>query len=368
MPTLGFWSDAREFNPFQDLLYSEKEKFNFSVHPVHDPFSIPEEVDVIHFHWIEGLKFFYGRKFIQVELFIWLGVNRLFKGIGSKRFKIVTIHNFSNHGEEGNIRQHKRFMKRVLKKFDFVHFLSEDSHREFIKYLGFEFSSSVTFIGKHPNYGDSYHNNDSTLDVRNLLQIPKNGIVIGYVGGIKPYKNISLILEAYLNLKTFNPDLYLFIAGDSQDELFSDRIMSSQKSDDCIKYLPGHVLNNKIRHYFNVLDMAIFPFKDQGEILNSGSIILALSFSVVSLVPDLETLSGIRRLSLVKEYKSGDLNSLIEAIQNEIKIRKTKRKSDEVSVPVDMKSWLEETSPKRISKEFFYAVEKVLKNGTRFVE
>jgi glycosyltransferase involved in cell wall biosynthesis len=362
---LGFWSDARKFNPFQELLYSQQETLDYSVDPIVNPFKIDSELDVIHLHWIEGLKYFYGRSPLQVELFIWLGIHRLFKQIGSDRLSVCTIHNFNIHDDDGYRFQNRRFMKRIIRKFDLVHFLSKESQSEFSNYFDIELDLKKILIGQHPNYVSAYLRSNSDSNVRENLLIPENGIVIGYVGGLRPYKNLKMLLEAYVLLRELNPDVFLLIAGSDGDRDLSNKISVLQKSDNRIKYRPGHIPDEMILNYLETLDLAVFPFDDPGEILNSGSIILALSYCVQSIIPDFKSLSEIKKLSIVKTFQAGNTTSLIESIQNEIDFIQ-RRKGDSLNlIPPDMEFWLAESAPKKVSQAFFQEVTAALHQKSR---
>jgi len=353
---LGFWSDARKFNPFQELLYSQQESMDYSAHPILDPFNIDSDVNVIHLHWIEGLKYFYGKSPLQVELFIWLGIYRLFKQIGPKRLSVVTVHNFSIHDDDGLKSQHRRFMRRIIKKFDLVHFLSSDSQINVNKLLGSELDPAKTFVGIHPNYVSAYPRTNAVNDLRETLLIPENGIVIGYVGILRPYKNLTRLLESYVSLRESNPNVYLLIAGGDGDKDLSNKISKFQKSDSRIKYRPGHIPDEMIPSYIETLDLAVFPFSDSGEILNSGSVILALSYCVQSVIPDFKSLTDISKLSIVKTFQAGNATSLTNCIQNEIDFLQEKKQNSANSIPSDLEFWLAQSDPKTVSQAFFQQV------------
>lgn len=359
---IGFWSDATAHNPFQALLYSERDKFDYSTKPLLDPFSIPDEIRVVHLHWIEGLKYFYGKTFLQVELFLYLGIYRLFKEIGPKRMTIVTIHNLKIHDDLGSRFQNRRFMRKIINKFDLVHFLSIEAYDTFTREFRVSLSSERVYVGKHPNYSSTYPESCSEFDLRASLHIPQNRVVIGYVGSIKPYKNLGMLVDSYLWLKRDNPDLYLFIAGSNYDKVFHDRILGLAECDENIKYIPGHLPDGKLASYVKMLDVAVFPFKDPDEILNSGSLILSLSFCVHSIVPNFNSLSSFSKLSSVTTFQYGVLASLVDSIQLKIDNHYRGKALNENLVSSDMSEWLEDTSPRRVSQDFFSSVKLSLRS------
>jgi beta-1,4-mannosyltransferase len=353
---LGFWRDARKFNAFQELLYSQQESMDYSAHPILDPFNIDSDVDVIHLHWIEQLKYSFGKSPLQVELFIWLGIYRLFKRIGPDRLRVCTIHNFNIHDDDGYQSQNRRFMKRIIRKFDLVHFLSNESKNDFIKYLETELDSEKIFVVQHPNYTSTYRRSNTKDNFRGHLLIPENAIVIGYVGTLRPYKNLTMLLETYVSLRESNPNVYLLIAGGDGDRDLSNKISIFQKSDSRIKYRPGHIPDEMIPSYIETLDLAVFPFSDSGEILNSGSVILALSYCVQSVIPDFKSLTDISKLSIVKTFQAGNATSLTNCIQNEIDFLREKKQNSANSIPSDLEFWLAQSDPKTVSQAFFQQV------------
>jgi glycosyltransferase involved in cell wall biosynthesis len=365
MIRLGFWSDARQFNAFQELLYSQQANLGYSVDPILDPFDIDSNIDVIHLHWIEGLRYLYGKRPLQVELFIWLGTYRLFKQIGPNRLSICTIHNFNIHDDDGYKSQNRRFMKRIIRKFDLVHFLSKESQSEFSNYLGIELDPKKILVGQHPNYASAYRRLDSDYNVRENLLIPENGFVIGYVGSLRPYKNLNMLLEAYVSLRELNQNVFLLIAGSDGDRDLSNKISILQKSDSRIKYRPEHIPDEKILNYLETLDLAVFPFDNPDEILNSGSIILALSYCIQSIIPDFKSLSDINKLSIIKTFQAGNITSLTDCIQNEIDLIQERKGNSLNVIPPDMEFWLAESAPEKVSQAFFQQVTAALHSKSR---
>jgi glycosyltransferase involved in cell wall biosynthesis len=362
---LGFWSDARKFNPFQELLYSQQETMDYSADPIVNPFKIDSDPDVVHLHWIEGLKYFYGRSPLQVEFFIWLGIHQLFKQIGPDRLSVCTIHNFNIHDDDGYKSQNRRFMKRIIRKFDLVHFLSKESQSEFSNYLGIELDPKKILVGQHPTYASVYRRLDSDYNVRENLLIPENGIVIGYVGSLRPYKNLNMLLEAYVSLTELNQNVFLLIAGSDGDRNLSNKISVLQKCDSRIMYRPEHIPDEMILNYLETLDLAVFPFDDPDEILNSGSIILALSYCIQSIIPDFKSLSEIKKLSIVKTFQAGNTASLMESIQNEIDLIPERKGNSFNVIPPDMEFWLAESAPEKVSQAFFQQVTAALHQKTQ---
>jgi hypothetical protein len=111
-----------------------------------------------------------------------------------------------------------------------------------------------------------------------------------------------------------------------------------------------------ILNYLETLDLAVFPFKDPGEILNSGSVILALSYCIQSIIPDLKSLSDMNKLSIVKTFQAGNTTSLANCIQKEIDFLQEKKQNSLNLIPPDMKYWLAQNDPKKVSHAFFQQV------------
>ena len=58
------------------------------------------------------------------------------------------------------------------------------------------------------------HNNNSFEPLRNDFNIPKTKIVIGTIGSLYPYKNISLLINAFSKILLQHDEAYLVIVGD----------------------------------------------------------------------------------------------------------------------------------------------------------
>jgi glycosyltransferase involved in cell wall biosynthesis len=257
-------------------------------------------------------------------------------------------------------------MKRIIKKFDLVHFLSQEAFEAFTVYVDYRLSIDKVYIGKHPNYSSAYIETNPISDLRGSLNIPLESIVIGYVGMIKPYKNLIMLLDAYLLLKRENSNLYLLIAGSNFDKDFDEKISKLAITDSNIKYIPRYVADSEIASYVKMLDVAVFPFDDPDEILNSGSLILSLSFCVQSVIPNFVSLSSFSRLSSVTTFEYGVLGSLVYSIQFKIDNYRNRKVVDGKFLSPDMSDWLDETSAKRVSQDFFHHVLLVLRKREIF--
>jgi glycosyltransferase involved in cell wall biosynthesis len=160
----------------------------------------------------------------------------------------------------------------------------------------------------HGHYRECYRNESDRKQARLLLGIHSSAPVIAFVGQIKPYKNVSGLIRAFLDAA--DPRALLLIAGRSGGEAIEAELRNLAQRHPRILFHFGLIPDNLMHLYLNASDLTVFPYRD---ILNSGSAILALSFNKPALVPGRGAMAELRDLAgpaWVYTYE-GELNGAI---------------------------------------------------------
>ena len=84
------------------------------------------------------------------------------------------------------------------------------------------------------------------------------------------------------------------------------------KEDKRLKIFPGFIKEENLQLFLQSADVAFFSFK---EILSSGSVILALSYGLPVVVPDMGCLPELTSNGAGLLYQPGDPNSIRNAIK-----------------------------------------------------
>ncbi len=137
----------------------------------------------------------------------------------------------------------------------------------------------------HGNYRESYPNVISRTEAHTRLKIPAESWVLGFFGRVLPYKNLVALIEAFRSADL--PDTYLIIAGQPEDEAYARAVRRAAEGSTRVILELRHVPSAEVQIYLNAVDATAFPYRD---ILNSGSVLLSLSFGVRAACPALGSL------------------------------------------------------------------------------
>jgi beta-1,4-mannosyltransferase len=269
-------------NPYTPLLYSNMGSGvvveEFSARKLLRPYA------VWHMHWPEALLNIRNPSraalkvsgfFATVDYLRWRGV------------KIVwTMHNFKAHeGLYPSLEAH--FWRRFIPRVDGAISLSE---------TGLSIAKSQfpglrhvpTAVIPHGHYRDEYPL--STVEGREALGIPAKARVILFFGAVRGYKNVEALVRAFREVTT--PDALLYIVGRPNTAALTDSILKAASADSRVRIAFEFVKNEDISKFMQAADLVVLPYR---AILNSGSALLALSFSRPVLVPDLGSMGDLRK-------------------------------------------------------------------------
>ena len=125
---------------------------------------------------------------------------------------------------------------------------------------------------------------------RRLLHLPDEALVGLFMGTIRPYKGVDVLVDAYLSAQQARPDLWIVIAGRCEDRQTRVRLQRLQeRSIVHLDYIPSH----EVWQYHLAADLTIFPYR---RVSQSGALITAMGFGlpvIVSAVGGMpETIAG----------------------------------------------------------------------------
>lgn len=282
---------TRYKNPYNWLLYTNMIQQGVEVEEFSALKMLWGGYDILHLHWVVETIVRHPNLWIG-----WLRATMMLFLLDLVRMRgtkvVVTIHDETPHSVV-HPQIAEWFKKRLCKRVDSYISLSELG--------GLDFKCEVI---RHGHYRDAYPNEVSRDEARKRLGIVGNCPTILFFGYIDFYKNVPHLVKVFRQLSA--PDYCLVVAGKLEQMTIGDEILSVCGDDNRIKLFLEYIDPNQVQMYFNAADLVVLPFK---EILNSGSAILALSFDVPILVPDLGGMRDLQAIALkdwVKIY-SGEL-------------------------------------------------------------
>lgn len=253
-------------------------------------FSVINKCKVIHLNWYEN--FYDYHKFSAtisfLKKFSILCIIKLF------RKKLVwTMHNKQQH--DSNNKAYSSLMFNLLVRWSdiiIIHSqISKDILIERYPRVREKLINKIQHI-PHPNYINSYgkiiseqKNSNSSLEIL-------------FIGKIKPYKNIELLVDV---VKSINSDnIHLKIAGEISNDYklrLENRINGYKNISLESKFIP----DDYIPYLLSSCDLLVLPY-DISSSLNSGTVILAFSYCKTVICPEIGTIMDFKNRDNILTY------------------------------------------------------------------
>ena len=141
----------------------------------------------------------------------------------------------------------------------------------------------------HGHFADVYPPAPAIGEARKALGVPVDARVLLFFGNIRAYKNVPGLLRGFRS--TQDERLRLIVAGAPHDRDTRRGVDAAAAGDPRITLRLEHIPETDVPLLFGAADGAVLPAE---RILNSGSILLALSFGVPVLAPDTPVLRELR--------------------------------------------------------------------------
>lgn len=273
-------------NPTHIMLYASIQKDNIIVEEFNWKKILSDTYDIIHIHWPESNKL---RKTILIAVSYISAFHFLLKTAKLKGAKIVwTVHNMQSHEKKFPLLE-RMHLKLFTKMVDGVIVMNESTINQ-VKTKYPSLTNKPFNVIPHGHYKEWYNNDISFTDARSIFNLSVNDKVFLILGQLRPYKGPDNIITYF----KYAPHLQykLLIAGKvSKDTLSYKKTLESLiDNDNRIIFKPGFVHDDELQNYFNAADVIILPYNDM---LNSGVLLLALSFNKTVLMPYFESIAEL---------------------------------------------------------------------------
>ena len=270
----------KKINPYNALLYSNinaiarKQNHNIVQEYSHKK-AIFEKFDIVHFHWPDG---YINQKNIFKTWQRTLLLSFILLVVKLKGSKIVwTVHNVTPH-DAFHPRYSQLFMRWFAKRCNGLIFMSEESKSTFFHLYDCKHDIHHAII-PHGHYRNSYPSPIAQAAAKSQLGLPHNKKVLLFFGMIKPYKNIDTLMDVFTQAKLF--DYVLVIAGNTDSPELKEKLIAHTNNLNIHLFLQ-FIPDDELHIYLSAADAVILPYK---SILNSGALLLALSFNKPVIAP-----------------------------------------------------------------------------------
>jgi beta-1,4-mannosyltransferase len=260
-----------------------------------------DDADVMHIQWPE-------RYFSKPELMsAWQGALKLFGFLYIARRRglrvVLTMHNLEAHYVFH--RRLERFAWRwVLRRLDGCIHLSEIARQEATgRYADLLRTRNVVI--RHPAYPIP-STTISRSEARQAVGLPDNVRVLLYFGVIRPYKGITLLVQAFRDLT--DSEAKLVVAGEVLDATYAEQVRTEAEGDPRV-LLIGQRLEDDLDLWLAASDAVVLPYE---RVLNSGSALYALSRGRPILVPNIGSIPDLAAEvgeNWVRTYSPGTLDA-----------------------------------------------------------
>lgn len=197
-----------------------------------------------------------------------------------KKKVIFVMHNKQSHEQ--------RMISKWLQKFLLDHCDVIQIHsRPSLKYLPKKDVKKAFYI-PHPNYIGEYPLVQKNYS-REKLEIGDKKLVYLFVGAVKPYKNIEMIIEASKNV---DKNVHFIIAGKPSDDSYKKQLLQQIEESDNITALFKFIPDEDLVALINICDALVLPY-DISSSLNSGTVFLAFSNKKTVIAPLIASLEDI---------------------------------------------------------------------------
>jgi len=312
--TLYFAPDYRKFNPFQSML-------NTALGPGITTVPVPakglvqglrdaEAGSVFHLHWTAPvLQWSKGHAEAEQSLADFVDALAGFQARSGKL--IWSIHNALPH--DSPFPDLDLDLARVLaERADRIHVLSPETP-DLVANL-YALDPRRTVVIEHSSYLGQYPDEVSRADARAELGLDPDAKVIVALGGIRPYKGLDRLLDAFEGI---DDDIRLLIAGQPRAGEFADELRRRCDANPRVIAHFARVPDDELQVWLHAADVAVLPYLD---ILNSGGYWLAVTFGLPVVAPRAGTLAqfdGQPHLRLFDPARQESLQeTLAQALQD----------------------------------------------------
>ena len=277
--TLGFFPDYRQGNPYQTMLYADLPAHDVKAVPVDAvkvlvPRDLGGRLDryVLHVHWTSPLLQHQPGPY-GAELALRRFRHRLSE-LRSRGGRLVwTIHNVLPH-ECPNRAAEIALSRLLAAEADLIHVLGADT-AQIVAPL-YELPADRTVVIPHSSYLGMYPDVVSRAEARRQLQLYEHEIVLLMLGGIRPYKGMSLLLDVFEEMSRSDPRLRLLVVGKPSKAANPGWQERCEQHPRIVAHF-AHAPDGDVQIWCRAADLAVLPYM---SILNSGSFQLALSFDL----------------------------------------------------------------------------------------
>lgn len=283
-PTLAFAPDYRATNPYQSMLAAALADHGVRTVPATSPMALVRggAVDpatlVHHQHWTATiLGASTSSREAERACDAYLRELDELRDLGGR--VIWTIHNGLPH-ECAFPAVERRLQQGIADRADVVHVMCEPTADLVADVV--RLPPDRTQLLPHGSYVDVYPNVVDPQQARLELGLDPDDVVLLSLGGIRPYRGVDLLLDAFEEALRAEPRLRLVVAGRPGRHPSVDALRSRCRAHPRIVPYFEAVPDVDLQLFFKAADVGVFSHR---SVLNSGGVLLSWSFGRPVIAP-----------------------------------------------------------------------------------
>lgn len=289
---IAFEPKSNKSNKYIEIICDLLEERNCQLFALTDIFTNIQNfrsIKILHLNWFENLN---GRFDFIKKIFLIIFLRMVGKKI------VWVMHNKIPHDKTQLF--FKKTIVKILMHFSASIIIHSRESEKLILEVSKKLKSKITYI-PHPNYINSYERTLSlefSLEERKETPLQTRPINLLFVGVVKPYKNIELLIDT---IKFFGQDAVLTIAGNPYSSDYKQSLIDRGKGAKNIIFDFRFIPDSELVNYIYKSDLLVLPY-DYASSLNSGTAILAFSNKKTIVCPEIGTILDLQDKTNVLSY------------------------------------------------------------------
>lgn len=298
-------------NPYVAIVTEAIKNAGYEIYDMKDikkNHKLAKQIKIINLNWFDSIGncplwkaiALLVRQLCRIEYYKWCGMKIIY-----------TMHNRQAHDTK-----YKRIncilMNFLCKKSDYIAVLCSYSKEILREFLSVEEIEKKVRVMYHPSYKGAY--SEKKIFIPELPNSSKCNMHILFMGSVRPYKNIELILEAAYKLHGKN--IEFVIAGKANNKDYEKRLKDKVNHFSNVTFISRYIDDSEMFSFYDWADIVIIPL-DMKSSLNSGSSVLAFTMGKTVIIPRIGTVRDFPSeviFSYEYENESEHLNAIVDKI------------------------------------------------------
>ena len=316
-PILLAYHPIARMNPYQALLYSRTWKHGIATVPLYHLDDLDDLVAVasaagarivLHLHWtnriLEESTTEGSAKAVLAKF-----VARLDRFLAAGGRLAWTVHNTLPHDARLPVVE-AALQQAIVDRATIVHVLSANTPSAVAEW--FTIPEDRVLHVPHPNYIGAYIDVISPEAARWELGIPPDDTVYALLGAIKPYKGLDQLIDAFDAVLQRDPGRRrLLVAGGPDSDPGTEAFLRRCVLHPFIALHARKIPGDEMQVFLRAADIAVLPYVRS---LNSGVLMLALSFGIPVVAPAVGAMAEVVTPEIGRTFVPGDRDSLVAAL------------------------------------------------------